>query len=361
MNQSTTINFLKVFATVLVFTQHSTIVANQELGFELQGFAQQLLNTPAQGGVWMFLIIGGFLASWGFTGGGKYELNAIGCKNYYKNRVIKILIPTWIFISLAWLINDGAYTFKPIEFIKLITCTYNGSGIGIPGVGATWYIFIVMWLYILTPLGLRLFNWLEEKYKGNEARMYMIVIALLFIYGIVYRCGCEALHLSKHNWRYANILACGDCYFIGVAAFKLQGFIDINKSGNRKKLKAAYAALITVVLMCTLKNYSIVLKAFHALISPSLYAVICAAIILFSKQNQLEGGRIWNTLAPYTFAFYLWHSLVMIRICRCMELDESFGSYSIVACLGFVITSYMAYLMTNMNGSIIKALNKNRK
>lgn len=359
MNQSTTINFLKVFATLLVFTQHSTIVTKQELGFELHGFAQQLLNTPAQGGVWMFLIISGFLASWGFAGGGKYKLNVSGCKNYYKNRIVKILIPTWIFISLAWLIDNGAHALKPIEFVQLITSTYNGIGIGIPGVGATWYIFIVMWLYILTPLGLKLFNWLEEKFKGKEARMYMIVIALLFVYGIVYRCGCEALHLSKHNWRYANILACGDCFFIGVAAFKLQKYVDFSKVGSRKMLYAAYAALITVVLMCTLKNYSIVLKAFHALISPSLYAVICAAIIVLSNVNkQKGGGKIWNTLAPYTFAFYLWHSLVMIRICRSMVLDETFGSYSIVAWLGFVITFYLAYLMTNMNSSIVKALNK---
>lgn len=357
MNQSTTINFLKVFATFLVFTQHSTIVANQELGFELHGFAQQLLNTPAQGGVWIFLIISGFLASWGFTGGGKYELNVTGSKKYYKNRFVKILIPTWIFISLAWLI-DGNYSFKPIEIIQVLTCTYNGVGIGIPGVGATWYVFILMWLYILTPLELKFLNWLEEKNKGKEARMYMIVIALLFFYGIVYRCGCEALHLSKHNWRYANILACVDCFFIGVAAFKLQGFVDFSKSGSKKKLYAAYLALITVVLMCTLKNYSIVLKAFHALISPSLYAVTCAAIILLSKQNQSEGGMAWNTLAPYTFAFYLWHSLVMIRICRCMVLDETFGSYSIVICVGFVITFYLAYLMTKMNEGIVKALNK---
>ena len=282
-------------------------------------------------------------------------MNAAGFKKYYKNRVIKILIPTWIFISLAWLI-DGTYTFKPIEIVQLLTSTYNGSGIGIPGVGATWYIFIVMWLYILTPLGLKLFKWLEEKFKGKEARMYIILIAILFVYGIVYRCGCEALHLSKYNWRYANILACGDCFFIGVAAFRIQSFIDYSKTGGRKTAIAAWGALITVVLMCTLKNYSIVLKAFHALISPSLYAVICAVIIVLSMNNQSEKGKIWNTLAPYTFTFYLWHSLVMIRICRSLSLDQTFASYSIVACLGFVITCYMAWLMTNMNNSIVKSL-----
>ncbi len=297
------------------------------------------------------------MASCGFVGG-KCDLNVAGCKNYYQNRIVKILIPTWIFISLAWLI-DGTYTFKPIEIVQLLTSTYNGSGIGIPGVGATWYIFIVMWLYILTPLGLKLFNWLEGKYKGKEARMYIILIAVLFVYGIVYRCGCEALHLSKYNWRYANILACGDCFFIGVAAFRLQKFIDYSRIKGRKVLELAWAALLTVVLMCTLKNYSIVLKAFHALISPSLYVVICAAIILLSKNNQ-GGGKIWNTLAPYTFAFYLWHSLVMIRICRCLTLDSSFGSYSLVTCLGLVITCYLSYLTTNMNNAIIGKLLKKK-
>ena len=351
MNRSAIINFLKVFATYLVFSQHSTIVTKQELGFELQGFGQQLLNTPAQGGVWIFLTISGLLASVGFDRG-KYQLNKQGCLAYYKNRFVKILLPTWIFISLAWMIC-GEYTFKPIELIQLFTCTYNGSGIDIPGVGATWYIFIVMWLYVLTPFSLKLFHWLEKKYEREKWKMYLGVIALLFIYGIVYRCGCEALHLSKYNWRYANILACGDCFFIGVATAQLQKYVDFSKYG-KKYIVFVFTALLIVVLMCTLKNYSILLKAFHALISPSLYAVICAAIISLTPVNS-EGktSKLWNVLAPYTFAFYLWHTLVMIYLCRNLQLDSSFGSYSIVASAGFLITIYLAYLTTNMNNSII--------
>lgn len=356
MNRSTTINFLKVFATYLVFSQHSTIVTNQELGFQLQGFGQQFLNTPAQGGVWMFLIISGLLASGGFDRG-KYQLNFRGCLAYYKNRFVKILLPTWIFISLAWMIC-GAYTFKPIELIQLLTCTYNGSGIGIPGVGATWYIFIVMWLYILTPYALKLFHRLEKKFEGKEAKMYIVLIALLFVYGIVYRCGCEALHLSKYNWRYANILACGDCFFIGVATAQLQKYVDFSKYG-RKYLFLAYTALLGVVILCTLKNYSMTLKAFHALISPSLYAVICTAIIsLTTNHSNEKSGKIWNVLVPYTFAFYLWHTLVMIYLSRNLDLDSSFISYSIVASAGFVITCYLAVLTTNMNNSIIGKLLK---
>lgn len=357
MNKSTTINFLKVFATYLVFSQHSTIVTNQELGFQLQGFIQQLLNTPAQGGVWMFLIISGLLASLGFDKG-KYQLNLHGILSYYKNRFVKILLPTWIFISLAWMIC-GTYSFKLIELIQLLTCTYNGNGIGIPGVGATWYIFIVMWLYILTPFSLKFFRRLEKKYAGKEKKMYIILIAILFVYGITYRCGCEVLHLSKYNWRYANILACGDCFFIGVITSQLQKYVDFSKYG-KNYMNLAYIFLLIVVLMCTFKNYSTLLKAFHALISPSLYAIVCAAIISLSNATTTTTrfGKLCTMLSPYTFAFYLWHTLVMIYLCRNLQLDSGFSSYSIVAGIGFIITCYLAYLTTNMNNSIIVKLLK---
>ena len=62
---STVLNILRVYATALVFFCHSTIIAKECFEFKLHGL-MRLLNTPAWGGVWMFLAIGGFLAAYGF-------------------------------------------------------------------------------------------------------------------------------------------------------------------------------------------------------------------------------------------------------------------------------------------------------
>lgn len=353
LNRNTTINLLKVLATALVFCQHSTIICNDELGFILTGFYQQFLNVPAQGGVWMFLTISGLLACTGFENG-KYALNKEGILSYYINRIIKILIPTWIFISFAWLIEEK-YIFKSFELIQLLTCTYNGSGIPIPGVGATWYIFIVMWLYLFSPAFYKFFNYLECKYKGMEGKLYVTIIIILIIYGIFYRSGCELFHLNKYNWRYANILACVDCFLIGMSTSKLT--IHLTDIKNKKKLLyISYVLLIVLITTCTLKNYSILLKAFHALIAPSLFSIICSAIILFSNKKGGECGIIFNHIAPYTLAFYFWHTLVFIHLCHNGSLDSSFESYINVLIKGFVITCYLSFLTTILFNGIINRL-----
>lgn len=367
MNRSTCINFLKVFATYLVFSQHSTIVCNEELGFELSSLPMQLFNTPSQGGVWMFLAIGGFLASWGFDRG-KYSLDVQGSLKYYRNRVIKILVPTWIFISLAFFIDDNAH-LNGWQFTKLLTCLYNGTGVGIVGIGASWYIFIVMWLYLLTPVVLKWMKKIEHRFDGREVFFYLTIIAVLFVYGIAYRIGCEHFGLSKYNWRYANILACGDCFFIGVVSSQLIRFLKAEKTrvwAGKSHIRTLCIALLTIViLMSTFKNLSIYLKGFHALISPSLYAVLSAAIIVLTPEDCEKTGNskfaaVVNTLVKFTFLFYLWHSLVMIHICHRLPLDSSFESFLLVYGIGFVVTAYLAFLMTQMNENIIKVLSKER-
>ena len=155
----------------MVFLCHTTIIASQEFGFELHG-AWQALNTPAWGGVWIFFAIGGFLSAYGFDSG-RYTLDKQGILQYYKGRFIKVLLPTWIFISLAYIfsMNESHVTWQAI--IKFLTCTFTGPGAGIKNVGASWYVFITMWLYLLAPILYKLIIRIENGNKGREIKIIL--------------------------------------------------------------------------------------------------------------------------------------------------------------------------------------------
>lgn len=189
-NGSTTINTkiisaLRVYAMLLVYFCHCYITARDGSGYQLHGLGR-LFNTPAWGGVWMFFTIGGFLAAYGFERG-KYELTLRGVLDYYKGRIIKILFPTWIFLSIVFILfmRETHITFANI--LKFLTCTYNGKNVnsGLP-IGATWYVFVTMWLYLFTPPIMGIFNYLESITR-NRIRLYLEILAITLSIGIIYR------------------------------------------------------------------------------------------------------------------------------------------------------------------------------
>lgn len=167
-----------------------------------------------------------------------------------------------------------------------------------------------------------------------------------------------------YNWFYANVTGTIDLFLVGMIGERMMLFLPELSEAKIKKYRkwSLWAVLIVTCLFLGNYKYQRVIYLFMA---PPMFAISTTfMMIVFSYKcdtikSGLAGNRIaavCNTLAPYTFAFYLWHSLVMIRICRCLTLDSRFGSYSIVACLGFVITCYMAWLMTKMNNCVIKSI-----
>ena len=114
LDSSTALNILRVFAAAMVFFCHSTIVANDTFGLQLEGL-QRLIITPAWGGVWIFLVMGGFLAAYGFDSQ-KYEMNKEGILKYYRGRFIKVLLPTWIFLSLVYIFTMKESKYRSTLF-----------------------------------------------------------------------------------------------------------------------------------------------------------------------------------------------------------------------------------------------------
>lgn len=351
MDKSTCINALKVLAALCVFFKHSLIPC---FGYEITTKWQIAFNTPAWGGVWIFLVIGGFLACNGFDKG-KYKLDKNGVLKYYKNRVVKILIPTWIFLSLAILIDQNA-KFEPFKWMSWLLCTYNGNGINVRGISATWYVFVIMWCYLFTPPLLYILRKMEVRYGGNEIRMYAILLLILLMWGLVYRVGGFAIGIDWYNWLYANVIACLDIYLIGMFSCRIVKYLPENPRRYEIYGKVLFAILFALIVFCTSRN--IYVRAFYKLASSGLYAFLCSGILIcyFKKNHKHVRSKWHNTInycAQLSFMFYLWHMVVMVNLSRRIPNNDILFHYLAVMLLGFIITTYVAYLMTKMNNAII--------
>ncbi len=361
---STIVNFFKIFATLMVFFCHSVICASES--FQTHGLIY-LFNTPAWGGVWTFLIISGLLASLGFSTG-KYQLAKDSVKKYYRGRFIKVLLPTWIFLTLVFIFNMRDSTLKWDVIIRILTCTYNGGFTGIKGAGATWYVFMLMWLYLLTPMFVLWLQKYEVKHRGKEFKAYLKLLGCVMLIGLSYRIGGYFLHLDLYNWLYANVIACLDLYVAGMIGERMIKYFPREKLVWLVKIRSI---LLFNFIMMNLAFIGInafkMLNLFYRYISPTLYITfIIILVLLYSdytkKSKFFEGafGKVCNIICPFSFAFYLWHSSLLGAVADSFEwILDAYKHYAVMLVVGFFVVSYVSYLMTKMNDSIIKTININ--
>lgn len=356
---STIVNILKVFATLMVYFCHSTIVAKECFG---GGGLIKMFNTPAWGGVWMFLIISGLLAGYGFETG-RYQLNLNSIKQYYKGRITKVLIPTWIFLTLVFIFNMRDATIKWDVIFRMLTCTYNGGFTGVYGAGATWYVFMLMWLYLLAPLFFSLLQKYEGNNKNREFKAYLKLLGYVIALGLCYRVVGFLIHLDTYNWLYANVLACIDLFVAGMICARMI------KVFPKNKYKRLIGFRLLLLMLFVFMNFMFIitgkiplLSPFYHYISPSCYILFtCSLILLYSADIKpskvLNGmiGKVCNIICPFSFAFYLWHTSLLAAVADSFSwITNTYCHYAVMMCLGTIVVSYVSFLMTKMNNALIK-------
>ena len=266
--------------------------------------------------------------------------------------------------------KDASLTIS--EVLRYLTCTFNGSTeTGVARVGATWYVFIIMWLYLLVPVLLKGLELFEKKYEGKEYCSYLKLIAVLFVFGILYRVGGVFLwhrigYGIYYNWFYANVTGTLDLFVIGMIGERIMNYLpEISDDKVRRYRKLAFWSVIIVACLFT-GNYR-GQRTLYLFLAPSLFALstIFMIAIYSYKTDKVKSnlgntpiGKVLNTLAPYAFMFYLWHSPLLGYVADKFEVANVGIHYIVMLVFGGVITAYVAYLMTKMNENVINSVNK---
>lgn len=347
-----TVNTLKLIATVLVAVCHCWIICNQEFGFELQDNWQILLKTPAWGGVFMFLQSAVILHNLVFRsmGGAKFL-------QFYKNKVKKILLPCFIFISLVYLLIEPTAHIDFLFLLKLLTCTFNGTGSPIHHIGATWYVFVLMWLFALCPFIYKMLNYIVNKYQGQMDHLLSRLFVAISVCGFTYRILGRFLGLEWYSCIYASVVGNLDLFIGGMIVARMPQ-LEANISLAKIK-KMLFLALTILIVLCSGMYYygekdMPIFLSIYRYITPSIFLTL-TSFILWITRNETHKTSIVNILAPYTFEFYLWHSVVYSLIAKIIMVENNFVRYLLVLFGGIVITSYLAFIMTKMNAGIYKA------
>lgn len=150
-NRVDPLNLLRVYATMLVFIAHTNIFSN---GLVWLGKSVFYFNTPAWAAMWVFYTLSGFLAGKSFASK-RYTFTPSHIGKYYYKKILRIWLPTMLFIFITCILvyPDFLPTY-PFVIKNFFLCIYGSTwnNPAVDGIGATWFVFTLMWLYISAPL-----------------------------------------------------------------------------------------------------------------------------------------------------------------------------------------------------------------
>lgn len=291
-------------------------------------------------------------------------------ERFFKKKVVKIYLPCLIFISFAYLLWDSDAKLTGRFLLSLLTCTFNGQGSGISYIGASWYVFVLMWLFLLTPL----FNWLlncwERRCKGREYKGYLLLLCVVIAIGLAYRVVGRWLGLEWYSYIYASVAGGCDLFLSGMIACRLSSFLPSSFKRRRNvTARFAWILLAALILLCCFfyfygeydeDKYSFLVSVYKY-VTPSFYIAIACLLLMTSviptntHKENVGIGKIAGTITPYTFEFYLWHSIIYASIAGKLHIQDNFLHFTAVLVIGTLTTGYVALLMTKMNKEISKS------
>ena len=163
------INTLRTLA-LMVFFLHAWLIPGKSFP-TLQALYDTpwsfLFYTPGWAGCWIFFILAGYLAGLSFIEN-RYILTQSGIWSYYKNKLKHVYLPTMVFIFVAAALVYPHFLYEyPQVLWEFLSCTYYGTP-GVNGLGATWFVFTLMWFYLLTPIGV----FFQRKVAGHEVMVF---------------------------------------------------------------------------------------------------------------------------------------------------------------------------------------------
>ena len=165
--ESKTISCIRTTAMLFIVLCHYM----QALGYSVLG---QLFTV----GVPMFFMISGFLY------GQKNVYSNGGICNWYKNRIVKIVLPIYIYYLLTGIIMMFLKNIGEIRIVEVICQLLNlqgfvKSGIGNIGTGPLWFITFILICYLITPL-------LQKLRERISVKKIFCIIGVLYCIEIIF-------------------------------------------------------------------------------------------------------------------------------------------------------------------------------
>lgn len=328
------LNVFRVVALLSVYLLHATLFDPFPASSKFSPYYFYLFPS-AWGGVFLFFLLSGYLAGKSFAAG-RYA-GVEGAFSYYYRRVTRILLPTWGFlIFVGVFLQADFFVNYPEQILAILTLTYNGA-LGVDGVGVTWYVFTLMWLYFLTPLFHLVLDFLR-RHGGKIALLGLLVVLILA--GAVFRY-TNSLEEDRELLWYAEVYTPVwgnlDFYLAGM----LLPYLALDTGKKPVWMKALGGILLGVLVLWNARlNYFELVDVCRYYI-PSLYIPVALfyfyAFDVGETRREARHSPI-DFLAGISFEFYLIHSLVLRSIASCLPEGDALVFHYRLLVISFLFT-----------------------
>jgi peptidoglycan/LPS O-acetylase OafA/YrhL len=261
------------------------------------------LSTISGVGVDLFL----FLSGYGLTFSAMKKSRTIG--NFYKDRLLKLLVPFWIvliiFFLLDFFILNKTYTFTYIisSFLGFFPTADMYSDINSP----LWYFTFILFYYLIFPL---VFN---KKHPWLSALGIYLISYLLLTLNFGFMSGVKYFY-GTHYWAFPiGILAGGLLYNTktlqeltsrAIAKIKTNNFLIILKNIGY------WILVLALIFIIAYNSYSGMGRSNGHEQLISIITTLSFVLLFLLKNKEI---KLFNLLGLYSYEIYLLHWPILSR------------------------------------------------
>lgn len=342
---------LRAIAILCIFFLHANLLISAN---HTSTKFQWWILTPAWSGIWILIILSGYLLGKGFYTN-KYKTDVDGMKFFWLNRFIRIVPLYYFFTFLMFLFVDTQHYISGgvKSILPLIFFYFNGSNATLAN-GQTWFISTIMQLYLLTPL---VYRFIIKKIQNINI---YITFFLLLVFGLSLRLVQFANNSPWDTITYKYFYYNLDLFFGG---FLLNA---ITQNSYNSKIKEILRPLSLILFFsCIILNARFMwttiilhnpLSTFICqYIYPSVYLIFISLVIFafdykdkpknlpLNFKNILKNPlRLIEAFGLISFGFYLFHQIILGIFTKYMNFSTPVYIIISTTLTGFILTTCMA-------------------
>ncbi len=224
--------------------------------------------------------------------------------SYYKKRVVRLLVPTWIFLTFYFLIVAiiSIHVGFPYNLENIVR-----SYLLLDGIGYVWIIRIYLICALITPFAVWIIDKIKRKYF-----LYIAFVALYVAHEMLAHFGVYGLNVLL-EFVLAYAIPYGIVYFLGLLS---------NRSKYRHYdfvVSGIFLVVFVVMLGINNINNGGFVSMQSAKYPPTLYYLSYSLFVGFLLMGVLKGLKLKANVVIGFFSrsslwIYLWHILVLLVV-----------------------------------------------
>lgn len=243
--------------------------------------------------------------------------------DYLKKRILRLAVPTWIFLIIFFIIQTVAYT-KPSFKDVILAITFQRDA---SMVGMVW----VIWVYLVCAFSIPFVSRI-----GYNKRSILLITLLYVLFEIL----CCFTDIEANRALYITVLTIipwGAVTFIGF------NFGKISSQGKRLFVLVLTGVFVILAVYYASLNCSFVLTTEYKYPARAYYLCFAMPIVfilmsVFSSIN-LKRNRVIEFISGASLWIYLWHILALYFVKSIIENDELWLiQYIIILLISICIT-----------------------